>query len=796
MAKKKKKKKIKGKKNGKGQSTIDSSFKKDKKNIFGRIEETIKSIPSDVIAESEHDDILSAVKSASAEDQRKFIHLCERLKDAENKHNAARKGLEGDRQAIKHEKGELEIEREKLLSEINDKEDEVAKEKESIEDTMKELSEREEDLIKREKNALLGFKKEKENEFATLLAQQDAIHKLEEETNNKLLEEKKKWHKEKINLQKDFNSEIQQQRDDLIQREGTLEALTEQVKRKSKRLEVEWQDIEQEKDDFQSKVEALAKEKNDQLAERYKQLKARKDAISLELEKRNGDLQSWEFLRKEFGEDCSPNNIKQRIAILQQGKQELQRRLDEKPDGDFESRYEEIRQERNEFEQNNYDLQQKLNEATRKLSNASISVIEDERKESQLRVLEKHKEFMGAAVRQLENEVDSLIDRQENKEVFPALSKIDADSNLQRERSNLDNVQSLESFVEELQHRIAWNSSSKKELYYSIEDIRIFVAGLAMSKLHILQGISGTGKTSLVTAFARAVGGGITDIAVQAGWRDRDDLIGHYNSFEKRFSEKETLQGLYRAQSPQFRNRIYIILLDEMNLSRPEQYFADFLSALELDKEDRRLKFDFSPSSTPDGFVDNKYLQVPENVWFIGTANHDETTMEFADKTYDRSHVMVLPRHEEHFSIDKDLDDVNYSYNSLREMFLEAKKNNQSANKDANEFFHRESPLALALEKYFDVGWGNRLERQINDFVPVVVDAGGNVAEAIDHLLATKVLRKGKVTDRYDTDENDLMELKNAFNENWKLLGIDQDISETKSMGLIEKEIAKKNKNI
>ena len=98
-----------------------------------------------------------------------------------------------------------------------------------------------------------------------------------------------------------------------------------------------------------------------------------------------------------------------------------------------------------------------------------------------------------------------------------------------------------------------------------------------MSQLHIFQGISGTGKTSLAKAFAKAMGGHCTDIAVQAGWRDRDDLLGHYNAFEKRFYERDCLQGLYRAQTDAYKDRCNIILLDEMNLSRPEQYFAEFL---------------------------------------------------------------------------------------------------------------------------------------------------------------------------------------------------------------------------
>ena len=79
-------------------------------------------------------------------------------------------------------------------------------------------------------------------------------------------------------------------------------------------------------------------------------------------------------------------------------------------------------------------------------------------------------------------------------------------------------------------------------LYYDENVIRSFVAGLAMSRLNILQGISGTGKTSLPEAFADAIGGHFQTIEVQSGWKDRQDLIGYYNTFEKKFYESDFLK--------------------------------------------------------------------------------------------------------------------------------------------------------------------------------------------------------------------------------------------------------------
>ena len=82
---------------------------------------------------------------------------------------------------------------------------------------------------------------------------------------------------------------------------------------------------------------------------------------------------------------------------------------------------------------------------------------------------------------------------------------------------------------------------------------------------------------AFVEYIARALGAGSTLVEVQAGWRDRQDLVGHFNAFERRFYESEFLQALYRAQSPRYSGLVNIVVLDEMNLSHPEQYFADLV---------------------------------------------------------------------------------------------------------------------------------------------------------------------------------------------------------------------------
>ena len=300
---------------------------------------------------------------------------------------------------------------------------------------------------------------------------------------------------------------------------------------------------------------------------------------------------------------------------------------------------------------------------------------------------------------------------------------------------------------------------------------QVLLGGLAMSQLHVFEGISGTGKTSLAKAFAKAMGGFCTDIAVQAGWRDRDDLLGHYNAFEKRFYEKDCLQALYKAQTDAWSDRCNVILLDEMNLSRPEQYFAEFLSALEKNSLNERL-ISLSENGLADApklLKEQRKILVPENIWFIGTANHDETTSELADKTYDRAHVMVLPRQEETFEI-RQLAPIKYSFRSLQERFAKAVSVNQG---NVGELLEQLkcSDLTCVLEESFGLGWGNRFERQAKRFIPVMIACGASQQDALDHMLSTRVMRSGKVTGRYDISVDQLGQIEDALDTLWKDIG-------------------------
>lgn len=244
------------------------------------------------------------------------------------------------------------------------------------------------------------------------------------------------------------------------------------------------------------------------------------------------------------------------------------------------------------------------------------------------------------------------------------------------------------------------------------------------------------------------------------------------------------LQAIYRAQQPKFKDTVQIILLDEMNLSQPEQYFAEFLSVLETPDRAEINLLDSANDKAPRLFVDKRAIKIPSNVWFIGTANHDETTKEFADKTYDRAHVMEIKRSSEEVDC-AGYTSTHYSFSSLEKCF----KSSQSRHEQRIEgiFEVLSSSLLNKALGAIGIGWGNRLQAQAKKFIPVYIETGGSLSDALDHLLATKIFRNGKVTGRYDTNAEKIQDILDALEKTWVKLGLDD--YPTNSIIQLEKDV-------
>ena len=272
-------------------------------------------------------------------------------------------------------------------------------------------------------------------------------------------------------------------------------------------------------------------------------------------------------------------------------------------------------------------------------------------------------------------------------------------------------------------------------LYYDIEDIRRFVAGLGTSKLVILQGMSGTGKTSLAYAFGKYIENDSVVVPVQPMWKERSDIIGYFNEFTKRFNETSLLRKMYEAG---YKKEMYITVLDEVNISRIEYYFAEFLSLLELPDEEKRYLdvvsdvWDSDPKQLREGKI-----KLPPNMWFVGTANNDDSTFAISDKVYDRAMVLNLEKKSNAFSAPK-TGSEKMAYSRWVELVEDARRR-FSLSKAQEENIKR---LDAYLIDKFGISFGNRIMKQIYEYVPVYMACGGSEVEALDDIFARKVLRK------------------------------------------------------
>jgi len=239
----------------------------------------------------------------------------------------------------------------------------------------------------------------------------------------------------------------------------------------------------------------------------------------------------------------------------------------------------------------------------------------------------------------------------------------------------------------------------KKNLIYTRYQIRNFLTLLKTHDIIVLSGLSGSGKTQIIKAFAEALGGIAKIIPVKPNWTSSDDLIGYYNPLQMSFLPTPFTEAIVEAiHNP---NQLYFICLDEMNLARAEYYFADFLSKLEerskqpeielyanheeelfvsefstllnliessikgkkikswqefLDNADARNKFFEMLGNTEkesmlqlhakmkrrliDILKFPSTIRIPDNIRFIGAINVDETTHYFSPKILDRIHVV------------------------------------------------------------------------------------------------------------------------------------------------------------
>ena len=361
------------------------------------------------------------------------------------------------------------------------------------------------------------------------------------------------------------------------------------------------------------------------------------------------------------------------------------------------------------------------------------------------------------------NQVSSEGETEENLRQFdPCYAFTELDSRVEAFKEDLENrklvrVQepSLNGLV---QFVVDYASNSRLHLSYTPEDIATFVAGLGASKLSILQGMSGTGKTSLPKIFAEAIFGNCDIIEVESSWKDKNELLGYYNEFSLNYTPKKFTLALYKAAlNPEI---FTFILLDEMNLSRIEYYFSDFLSLMEHEEHLREIKLINIKLTRKEENEEMEYLalehgntlKIPKNIWFIGTANRDESTFVISDKVYDRAHTINFTKRAPKVrNFSNPIDKQYYDSMTMTNLFNQAKQNGVFDAENSELIKKVEGLLAP-----YNISFGNRILKQIEDFVNIYkacfepVDVEN---QAVEKILLSKVVAKLEVKTIDDKEE-------------------------------------------
>ena len=571
-----------------------------------------------------------------------------------------------------------------------------------------------------------------------------------------------------------------------------------ELKKQQMELEKEQKKFEAGKKLFEEDLREKYEEKYEEVLEQTRRSLETEQSKNKRLVQKNDDLQGKiEAIQAAF-EDIELDQMLPEYRAMKENLKKIESELNERP----EQREVDLLQEEKQM------LQQKVQELKNQVDEKEIMqlkallhnndsyIIEWESYKNKIESAEAREASLRRTIEDLHVTIDQLKgERDKTGEAFETANKMDNDPAMQNIGIEGKKPNDLEELVRFVQMKMAG-----KKFYYDDRTIRTFIAGLYMSPITILQGISGTGKTSLPREFAKA----LTDTpffqgkneapyricAVQSGWRDNMDLMGYYNSFDHKYNETDFFQALYAANQPKYKDTLFLIILDEMNLSRPEHYFADFLSLLEQSEQERYIRIN-APLETLPRLIDQDggtgKLRVPKNVRFIGTANHDETTLEFAPKTYDRSNLMEMPKNYAKDPSDNNINNYIVTYSWLEKEFEDSSNAHKEEFTTFKNFIDKTELKNMLAAK--GIGIGNRFENQAERFICAYRACGGKLAEAADHLVTSRLFRTLK--NRYDLDKGNLT----AFKEKYENLFKGEFKEEPQiALGFLDEEIQKKEK--
>lgn len=238
--------------------------------------------------------------------------------------------------------------------------------------------------------------------------------------------------------------------------------------------------------------------------------------------------------------------------------------------------------------------------------------------------------------------------------------EISQSSSIKREeRLHYDILKDCDSEIEFLQELKRYTIA--EGLCYDFSDLVNFHISLKTNPLTILAGMAGMGKTQLALSYARAFGLNQEDrvliVPISPSYTEPSDILGYLNNSKGSYIPSETGVVEFLVQANKNKDKMYMIIFDEMNLSQIEHWFAPFISLLELNERDRNLRLYSSKSQCNNKDHYPSSVLIGNNILFVGTVNMDETTKEFSDRLLDRANI-ITPKKKSFLQYKKEQQEV------------------------------------------------------------------------------------------------------------------------------------------
>ncbi|WP_157896468.1 hypothetical protein [Acidovorax carolinensis] len=393
-------------------------------------------------------------------------------------------------------------ENKKRTEEIHKLDDELRQRQAEIKKSESNLADKERELEKRELDARSGFAAQN---VAALSDLKKEIVELESK---------------KTEIQLGILQAEQKARDDesaraseLMGREADIANKERSLQQQQRRQDAEWKELERERTQIREDALREASQEIARLTEARKRAESRLEKVYRDWTLTEQKLEQY----REFSEALAGRSAREILDDLAAHKRrvtQLENHIANSQDDQLQSENEALRKLRDEQKTQLDEVHVDLADAKAQLHRLRLGVSDKENLEKEKRALEKNNQILSARLNDLGKTVDDLTQSQQSEKPFPQMAWMDSASNADwikdRKAKELSlpeqDVPDLKKFSVELQHRIA-QAEEGATLHFRLEDIQLLIAGLAMSQLHIFQGISGTGKTSLAKAFAKAVGG-------------------------------------------------------------------------------------------------------------------------------------------------------------------------------------------------------------------------------------------------------------------------------------------------